>query len=705
MRFIISKIEIHVECPYLLLMGVSAYEALPFCSKNILLKSRVIPVIIKLVWNLARGEFMEKNSLAIWNRFVESGEVPQPVNPLIKRSWERCLEYNIDYNLVDRTEVLSGTMLKNRIELTSDLVSIATPVMDTLYCALRGTGFTLILADTQGFILKRYIDDGVREVADRVSLREGANWSERSKGTNAIGTSLAEGLPVKIVTCEHYVKENHIIACTAVPIFDDNGEILGTLDVTSEGKKNHERVFGMVQIAVQNIEKELAILHLKKRFNLYKAKYDGLLDLVGDGTVIVDENGTISEINSSAGQILGINPQDCLGVNIEELFNFNNMWVLDSGSKDMREITVSAKHGPVLVNARARMISDQYGNAGGILTLTRPNAKENSQNKNISEISGPRNIVKYTFDDIIGQSNYFRQVISICKRVARNSSTILLNGETGTGKEMLAQAIHQGSSRGQGPFVAVNCAAIPPELIESELFGYEEGAFTGAKKGGNPGKFELAHGGTIFLDEVGDMPLKTQVSLLRVLQEKQVTRVGGRQPKAIDVRIIAATHRNLLDLARDGLFRQDLFFRLNVVNVNIPPLRARKDDLGLLIGVFLDKYKTLINRPNLDIALETIRKLEEYDWPGNIRELENMIEGLVNVVEDEIITPADLPLYLNETIDTVETVQTATLKELEIDAICRAIRYCRGNLKDAAALLDIGRSTLYRKIKEFDIEI
>lgn len=648
---------------------------------------------------------MEKNSLAIWNRFIESGEVPQPVNPLVKRSWERCREYNINYNLVDRTEILSRAMLKERMELVTDLVTVATPVMDTIFQALRGTGFTLVLADSQGFILKRYIDDGFRQVADHVSLREGANWSERSKGTNAIGTSLAEGVPSKIVTYDHLVRENHVLACSAVPILGDNQVILGTLDVTSEGNKNHERVFGMVQMAVQNIEKDLAILRLKKKFNLYKAKFNGLLDLVGDGTVVVEENGTISEMNASAGQILGVNPQECLGQNIEELFNFNNMWVLDSGSKDMREITVSAKHGPVLVNAKARAISGQDGNAGGILTLTRPNAKENGQVKNLSEISGTRNSAKYTFDHIIGQSNYFRQVISICKRVARNNSTILLNGETGTGKEMLAQAIHQESSRRQGPFVAVNCAAIPPELIESELFGYEEGAFTGAKKGGNPGKFELAHGGTIFLDEVGDMSLKNQVSLLRVLQEKQVTRVGGRQSKAIDVRIIAATHRNLLELVREGLFRQDLFFRLNVVNVNIPSLRARKDDIGLLVGVFLDKYKALINRPNLEIAAETVRKLEQYDWPGNIREMENMIEGLVNVVEGDIITPADLPPYLSETVDTVECKQAATLKELEIDAICRTIRHCQGNLRDAAELLGIGRSTLYRKIKEFNIEI
>lgn len=290
---------------------------------------------------------MENGSLAIWSRFVESGMVSQTVNALVKRSWERCREYNIDHNLVDRTEILSGTMLKDRLAQVPDLMAVAVPVMDTLFLTLRGTGFTLVLADAQGFILKRYVDDGFRQVADHVSLREGANWSERAKGTNAIGTSLAEGLPAKIVTYEHFVRENHVLACSAVPIFGDQGEILGSLDVTSEGKKNHERIFGMVQMAVQSIEKELAILSLKKKFDLYKAKYDGLLGLIGEGTLVVAEDGTISEMNSSAGQILGINPQDYLGVNIKELFNFNNTWVLDSGSEDTGEITVSAKNGPV----------------------------------------------------------------------------------------------------------------------------------------------------------------------------------------------------------------------------------------------------------------------------------------------------------------------------------------------------------------------
>ncbi len=332
--------------------------------------------------------------------------------------------------------------------------------------------------------------------------------------------------------------------------------------------------------------------------------------------------------------------------------------------------------------------------------------KVTRDSKLVPAVHGKGNSIRFTFDQIIGQNEYLQQVITMCKKVARNNSTILLNGETGTGKEMIAQSIHYESNRSEGPFVAVNCAAIPAELIESELFGYDDGAFTGARKGGSPGKFELANGGTIFLDEIGDMSARAQVSVLRVLQEKQLCRIGGRQSKPVDVRVIAATHRNLQDMVEKGLFRQDLFFRLNVVNIYIPPLRNRRGDVELLMNYFMEKYKNILGRPQLKISREAIQRLLSYSWPGNVRELENIIEGLVNVVEGEIIYPEHLPQVLTEdNANFVSVKKGMTLKDMEREAIIQAVKDCAGSLSAAALKLDIGRSTLYRKIKEYEIDL
>jgi len=631
---------------------------------------------------------MTNNALGLWNKFIETGELDTcGMNPVIGRSWQRCREYNVDPGSVKKSEVISPARLREKLEQTGQLVQVATPVMEDLFQVLRGMGFVVLLADAHGYVLKTIVDEGFNKQAKLVRLCEGADWSEKANGTNAIGTSLTEGKPVKVFAYEHFLRENHILACAAVPIHGAAGELLGTLDVTGESKKGSERIFRMAKMAAQNIEKELYFLHMQQHLNLYKAKYDGVLEMIREGTVVVDEGGFVREISRAAGQVPDVGPDMCLGANIEELFNHNNMWVLDASSAATKELTGSPQSRSAMVNARAGRC-----------------ARPGLQNVRGLPVDG--NPVRFSFDQIIGQSGYLKQVISICKRVARNTSTVLLTGETGTGKEMLAQAIHQESARSIGPFVAVNCAAIPAELVESELFGHEDGAFTGARKGGSPGKFELANGGTIFLDEIGDMPLKAQVTLLRVLQEKQLCRVGGHRTIPVDVRVVAATHRDLTAMIEQGTFRQDLFFRLNVVNVNIPPLRARKDDIELLTGFFLDKYKTVIGRPNLVMAPETVKKFREYQWPGNVRELENIIEGLVNVVEGDTIYPEHLPRVMaEEPLQPVVPEKMVTLRDMEKSAIRQAIIDCGASLSTVAARLGIGRSTLYRKIKEYEIDV
>lgn len=309
---------------------------------------------------------------------------------------------------------------------------------------------------------------------------------------------------------------------------------------------------------------------------------------------------------------------------------------------------------------------------------------------------------KYQFKDIIGKSHKMQEVFALVKTVARSNSTILIEGESGTGKELVARAIHNSSLRSEGPFVAVNCAALPENLLESELFGYEKGAFTGAVST-KKGRFELADKGTLFLDEVGDISPKTQVDLLRVLEEKEFRRVGGTGLIKADVRIIAATNKDLKGLVEQGKFREDLYYRINVVSIQLPPLRERKEDIPLLMEHFLRKY-CIENKKEVDtISDETARLLMQYDWPGNVRELENVIERAVVVTQGRIVLPRDLPLSLRGE-GQFKPAASMELKEVEKEHIQRALALHNWNITKTAQSLGIDRNTLSKKVKKYHIE-
>jgi transcriptional regulator with PAS, ATPase and Fis domain len=315
-------------------------------------------------------------------------------------------------------------------------------------------------------------------------------------------------------------------------------------------------------------------------------------------------------------------------------------------------------------------------------------------------------MAKYVFEDIFGESESVSKAVQWAKIASKSPSTVLLNGESGTGKELFAQAIHNGSSRKDRPFIAINCAALPETLIESELFGYEEGSFTGSKKGGQIGKFELANGGTIFLDEVGDIPLFTQVKLLRVIQEKKISRIGSANEIMVDIRIIAATHKDLKEEVLKGNFRKDLYYRLNVITINIPPLRERMDDLPLLARHFVNKLSAKLGKKSITIADSFIEKIKSYNWPGNIRELENAIERAINLVEDKEMLTSEFLHFDNSPPTKIDekVTEIKSLKEIEKDTIINALNLYKGNILKVSAKLGIGRNTLYRKIKEYDIK-
>lgn len=313
----------------------------------------------------------------------------------------------------------------------------------------------------------------------------------------------------------------------------------------------------------------------------------------------------------------------------------------------------------------------------------------------------------YTFDKIIGIDKDFIKIIESAKKISNSRSTILITGESGTGKEIFAQAIHNYSNRRDMHFVAVNCGAIPANLIESELFGYEEGAFTGAKKGGNAGKFEVADGGSIFLDEIGEMPLEMQVRLLRVIEEGVLNRIGSSKQIPINFRIIAATNKDLRKEVDRGNFRKDLFYRLNVLPINIPPLRNRKDDIPLLVDYYMDKISRKLNKNKGKISKSLMEKFLQYDWPGNIRELQNIIERIINTenMPEEILHQHELSIITkkNPAKDSMR-LEDMKLETVEKNHILKVLKSYGGNISLAANAMGIGRNTLYRKMKKYNIE-
>lgn len=313
---------------------------------------------------------------------------------------------------------------------------------------------------------------------------------------------------------------------------------------------------------------------------------------------------------------------------------------------------------------------------------------------------------RYFFDDIITNSKKMKKAKEVAKIAARNDSTVMLMGESGTGKEMFAQAIHNFNHRKNSPFVAINVGAVPKDLVESEFFGYEEGAFTGARRGGRPGKFELANGGTIFLDEIGEMTLSAQQNLLRVIQEREVTRIGGNHAINIDVRIITATKKKLIEEVKKGNFREDLYYRLNVIRIPLPNLKERKDDVILLVKNFIKKHCHKFGIPNKEISAESKKYFINYDWPGNVRELENVIEGIITfAMDDKVIKAEHLPKEIKENKSIYDdSKEILTIEEAEKEAIKNSLKAAANNISEAADILGVSRATLYNKLKKYNIK-
>lgn len=631
----------------------------------------------------------------------------------ILRSHERCRSYEVDKNLVYSRRFICGEPLFKRLEEKSELIIHAEPFMNQLYNFVKGSNFFAILTDEEGCILSVIGDEDILSEAFSLKMVPGAYMDEANIGTNAMGTALAEGMPVQVSAEEHYITAYHRWTCSGAPIRNMNGEIIGALDLTGYSELVHSHTLGMVVAAANAIEKMLHIKKYNEELNLAKSYTDTVIDSIAAGILSVDMDGNIKTVNKHVNEMFGFEANELRRMKIWDLFEGWNKVkesIVAKRSFLDEDVYVNSRKNKLQYNLGAYPILDNKKSIRGIILVFKEVKKVR---KLANKIMGRQAV--YTFDKIIGKSANFLRVMEFAKKVADSRSNILIMGESGTGKELFAQAIHNYSQRREDTFIAINCGAIPRNLIESELFGYEEGAFTGAKRSGHPGKFEIADGGTIFLDEIGEMPLDMQTRLLRVIEEGTVSRIGGTNEIVVDVRIIAATNKNLSEEVKKGNFRKDLYYRLNVLPLYIPPLRDRTEDIPLLTDYFMKRISKKLNKKIVALPEEYRQELLAYDWPGNIRELENLIELMINT--------ESLPAHIGKVGSRVESrlrgesngkvdnsfrdnplKPTLSLEAVEKQHIIAALEHFQGKIALTARTLGIGRNTLYRKIEQYQIK-
>lgn len=633
---------------------------------------------------------------------------------VIQKSHARSIMNGLEEDRMFPRKILKGAQLESLLENNQSLIETSLSFIQNLYAQVKGSGFVITLTDGEGCILELTGDAETMHDASLFNMIPGAYMAEDSVGTNAMCLAIEEDKPIQLTAQEHFINAYHRWTCSSAPIHNVENEIIGVLNLMGKKDQVHPHTLGLVVATVNSIEQQFRNQKLNKELCETSGFLDAVINNLSYATLTLNTLGYINRANKSAVKTFEISRSELYGNHISKyMVRWKEVWnTVSAGDKLLdEEVAVRAvpKSGNFVMSAMPILTDDNQFN--GVVLTFRDMKRVYSM---VNKFTGMK--AHYTFGDIIGSSPQMRRLIDFAERIADSPSTILVNGESGTGKEVFAQSIHNASSRRDAGFVAVNCGAIPEQLFESELFGYDEGAFTGARRGGKPGKFELANGGTLFLDEVGEMPTDMQVKLLRTLQEGVIVRVGGNKPIQVDVRIIAATNKDLKQLVEEKKFRLDLYYRLSVIPLKIPALRHRGEDIRTLIEYFLRVKAFKLNKPIPHLDPDVYQLLMRYEWPGNVRELENFIEKTVNLdgaimldVEDE---DAFRQKYLSPTHGNApmqsqkfDYPEIRTLAETEKQTIQDTLRMLNGNKTQTAKMLGIGRNTLYLKAKQYGIEL
>jgi len=629
--------------------------------------------------------------------------------PAVDQSWRRCVhDFKLDPARTYQPTVLDGTRLKYLQAEHEELVQIARAEMDSLYEQISGSGYALLLADTAGVILCEKIDPSLKRMFLSAGLIVGAEWSEQREGTNGIGTCAAEARPITIHQSDHFRSAHAGLSCSAAPIHDQHGRIIAVLDascVNATGTREAQmHTVALVNTSARLIEKCLFLRRHQWESLLRFHHRPEFVDLLHDGALAMAADGTIVATDATGLKLLGAeNRNELVGRSIADVFDMSYeelsatvssgrraIWELRDnlhGRRYFATLAQGAHDGPHPIAAAPRCSIVHVARSGTPGTLT--------------------------LQDLAGQDPKMLRNVHNAQRVADRNVSIIIRGPTGSGKEAFAKALHLASARAKQPFVAVNCAAIPETLIESELFGYSPGAFTGARREGMRGRIVQSSGGTLFLDEIGDMPLLLQTRLLRVLEEQEVVPLGCEAPVKIDLRVICASHRNLHDMLARGEFRQDLYYRLNGITLDLPPLAERRDKEALIRRCIACESG---GREDAAIEMAALQRLLDYGWPGNIRELRNIVRASLALGENGVIRVGDLPEEIRnpagrnrlrgEPVPAAEDSRAEiTFESAERDALLRVIEQHHWVMSRVASHFGVSRNTLYRKIKRHGIPL
>ncbi|MBR8660546.1 transcriptional regulator of acetoin/glycerol metabolism [Brevibacillus aydinogluensis] len=639
----------------------------------------------------------ESVSLSMWKRFVQEGVLDSArLNKRISESWHRCKIGKVNPYEGKGRKVLKGEAWELQKEKNRRLLELTLPQISRLSPFIRDVGMIALVIDPEGYVLSMQGEQRTLQEAHAINFREGVRWTEDEVGTNAIGTALMAGEPIMVNGTEHYSVASHSWSCSAAPIRDGNGTLIGVVDVSAPLARSHPQMMATVSSLAFLIEQEWMKERQRDDLELMRLAVEEP-DEEERLWVVCNQDQRVVYASRSVRQAM------------RGWAEAPREQVRESGFREGIQIPLySLRHGGLigyrieLLRSESRVHLHGTGRAvSGLLQQATDSAVSGFQ----QQATG-RAVSRVRFRGEAGTSRAFQFTLREVERIAPSDGTVVIYGESGTGKELIARAIHDSSPRAEGPFVAVNCGAVPRELMESELFGYAEGAFTGARRRGYSGKIVQADGGTLFLDEIGEIPHAMQVALLRVLQERKVTPIGSAEEISVNVRVIAATHRNLRQLVKEGAFREDLYYRLHVLPITVPPLRERKEDIPSLIRHYCSQ-----NGFALELPADVMEVLLAYDWPGNIRELFNVLERMrVSPREEwkrfllEAVQPECSPGLPPQSAAPSPSPRPLTYREqLERNAIVRALEKSNGSASVAAEMLGIPRSTFYRKLKKYQL--
>jgi sigma-54 dependent transcriptional regulator, acetoin dehydrogenase operon transcriptional activator AcoR len=623
-------------------------------------------------------------------QLLETGQCPAGVlDERLTRSWHRSVAAGLVPTGRVATDLAGGGRLRQVLASNHILLAHSRPVMEYVFDQVRHSQSVVVLADPHGMLMHTLGDVSFVGKAERVALTSGASWHEAHRGTNAIGTALAEGGPVEIHGSEHFLERNGFLTCAASPIFSATGELMGVLDISGDHRHGHGHTLGLASTAARMIENRLMAATCKRNIRLHLHAQPEGIGSVAEGIVVLSDDGWIVGANRVGLALLRLNNGDIGATLLERVL-------------DVRLDDLLSRH-----QRRPQQVQQLRLHNGAVLFVQ---VQVDASALPATSMASPAIALPATADALTALDTgdlRWRSAADKARRVVAKPIPVLIQGESGVGKELFARALHASGPRGDAPFVAINCGAIPESLIESELFGYVAGAFTGARKDGSLGRLREANGGTLFLDEIGDMPLALQTRLLRVLQERTVTPVGAGKSVPVDFALVCATHSKLAEAAESGAFRQDLYYRINGLTVQLPALRERNDFAALTERLLAD----LSPEREVQVAPELLARLSSYAWPGNLRQYASVLRTACAMLLDaeDTLDWAHMP---DDLVDALQLGQVAkglalppviqvpqSLQALGDAAIQQALEAAHGNVSLAARQLGISRQTLYRKLR------